>query len=66
MTQQIVGTELTFTQGFSAAERQVLTDDAVEFLAELVSKFTPQRNKLLAVRACWQQKIDQGELPDFI
>jgi malate synthase len=66
MTQQIVGTELTFTQGFTAAERQVLTDDAVEFLAELVSKFTPQRNKLLAARACWQQKIDQGDLPNFI
>jgi malate synthase len=66
MTQQIAGTELTFTQGFTAAERQVLTDDAVEFLADLVSKFTPQRNKLLAARACWQQKIDQGELPDFI
>ena len=66
MTQQIAGTELTFTQGFTAAERQVLTDDAVEFLADLVSNFTPQRNKLLAARACWQQKIDQGELPDFI
>ena len=66
MTQQIAGTELTFTQGFTAAERQVLTDDAVEFLADLVSNFTPHGNKLLAARACWQQKIDQGELPDFI
>ncbi|MGB8664385.1 MAG: malate synthase A [Serratia inhibens] len=66
MTQQIVGTELTFTQSFTAAERQVLTDDAVEFLAELVSKLTPQRNKLLAERSCWQHKIDQGELPGFI
>ena len=66
MTQQIVGTELTFTQAFSTAERQVLTDDAVEFLAELVGKFTPQRNKLLAARVCWQEKIDRGELPGFI
>lgn len=66
MTQQMVGTELTFTQAFSTAERQVLTDDAVEFLAELVGKFTPQRNKLLAARACWQESIDRGELPGFI
>ncbi|CAI1008393.1 Malate synthase A [Serratia entomophila] len=66
MTQQTVGTELTFTQGFAAAERQVLTDGAVEFLAELVGKFTPRRNELLAVRGSVQQKIDQGALPDFI
>jgi malate synthase len=66
MTQQTVGTELTFTQGFAAAERQVLTDGAVEFLAELVGKFTPRRNELLAARGSVQQKIDQGALPDFI
>lgn len=66
MTQQIVSTDLAFTQAFGAAERQILTDDAVEFLAELVGKFTPQRNKLLAARASWQEKIDLGELPGFI
>jgi malate synthase len=66
MTQQMVGTELAFTQAFGSAERQILTDDAVEFLAELVGKFTPQRNKLLAARASWQEKIDRGELPGFI
>jgi malate synthase len=66
MTQQIAGTELRFTQGFAAAERQVLTDEAVEFLAELVAKFTPRRNELLAARVRWQQNIDRGELPGFI
>jgi malate synthase len=66
MTQQIAGTELRFTQGFAAAERQVLTDEAVEFLAELVGKFTPRRNELLAARVRWQQNIDRGELPGFI
>jgi malate synthase len=66
MTQQIAGTELRFTQGFAAAERQVLTDEAVEFLADLVGKFTPRRNELLAARARWQQNIDRGELPGFI
>jgi len=66
MTQQIAGTELRFTQGFAAAERQVLTDEAVEFLAELVGKFTLRRNELLAARVRWQQNIDRGELPGFI
>ena len=66
MTQQIAGTELRFTQGFAAAERQVLTDEAVEFLADLVGKFTPRRNELLAARVRWQQNIDRGELPGFI
>jgi malate synthase len=66
MTQQMVGTELAFTQAFGTAERQILTDDAVEFLSQLVAKFTPQRNKLLAARASWQEKIDRGELPGFI
>ncbi|MXU58704.1 malate synthase A, partial [Serratia marcescens] len=66
MTQQIAGTELRFTQGFAAAERQVLTDETVEFLAELVGKFTPRRNELLAARVRWQQNIDRGELPGFI
>lgn len=66
MTQQMVGTELAFTQAFGAAERQILTEDAVEFLAELVGKFTSQRNRLLAARASWQEKIDGGELPGFI
>lgn len=66
MTQQMVGTELTFTQGLSASDRQILSDEAIEFLAELVGKFTPQRNKLLAARADVQAEIDRGVLPDFI
>lgn len=66
MTQQIVGTELTFSQAFGAEERQILTDDAVDFLAELVGRFTPRRNILLAARSAWQENIDRGSLPDFI
>ncbi|XPE37789.1 hypothetical protein ACNKHS_24080 [Shigella flexneri] len=32
------------------SENDVLTAEAVEFLTELVTRFTPQRNKLLAAR----------------
>lgn len=49
MTQQIAGTELRFTQGFAAAERQVLTDEAVEFLAELVG------NSRRGATSCWRR-----------
>ena len=66
MTQQLVGTELVFTQHFNAAEQQVLPDEAIEFLTELVVKFAEPRNKLLAARVSWQHAIDQGALPDFI
>ncbi|MDN6111293.1 MAG: malate synthase, partial [Enterobacterales bacterium] len=66
MTQQIVDTELEFTQQFGNQEQQVLTEEAIEFLTDLVARFAPQRKQLLAARQVQQQKIDRGELPDFI
>ncbi|AUG99217.1 malate synthase A [Prodigiosinella confusarubida] len=66
MTQQTISKELAFSQHFGEAERHILTDDAVDFLTDLVSRFTPQRNELLAVRQTEQQLIDEGQLPDFI
>ncbi len=66
MTQQTVSADLAFSQPFGEQEQQILTPDAVEFLSELVSHFTPQRNKLLAARTLQQAAIDAGELPDFI
>ncbi|PSS49160.1 malate synthase A [Enterobacter sp. FS01] len=58
--------ELAFNQPHGEQEQQVLTPDAVEFLTELVTRFTPKRNKLLAARIQQQQDIDNGKLPDFI
>ncbi|WP_058912388.1 malate synthase A [Entomohabitans teleogrylli] len=66
MTQQAISAELAFSQPFGDQERQVLTPHAVEFLSELVTRFTPQRNKLLAARIGQQNAIDGGALPDFI
>lgn len=66
MTQQIVDTELAFTQQFGSQEQQVLTEEAIEFLTDLVARFAPQRKQLLTARQAQQQKIDRGELPDFI
>ncbi len=59
MTQQATITdELAFGQPYGEQEKQVLTPEAVEFLAELVSRFTPERNRLLAARMQQQQAID--------
>lgn len=63
MTQQATTVDgLTFTQPNGEQEQQVLTAEAVEFLTELVTRFTPQRNKLLAARIHQQQEIDNGKL----
>ena len=67
MTEQATTTdELAFIRPYGEQEKQILTAEAVEFLTELVTHFTPQRNKLLAARIQQQQDIDNGTLPDFI
>jgi malate synthase len=67
MTQQATTTEeLAFTQPFGAQEKQILTPAAVDFLSDLVARFTPKRNQLLAARVHQQQEIDNGRLPGFI
>ncbi|MCZ7833318.1 malate synthase A [Atlantibacter hermannii] len=66
MTQQATTTDLTFGQPFGEQEREILTPEAVEFLSELVSRFTAKRNQLLAERVKVQSEIDNGKLPDFI
>jgi malate synthase len=45
---------------------EVLTDDALEFVAGLQRRFNPERQRLLAARAERQQRIAAGELPDFL
>ena len=65
MTQQATTTDLTFEQPFGDQEREILTPDAVEFLSELVSRFTARRNQLLNERVKIQAEIDSGTLTDF-
>ncbi len=61
MTEQATTTdELAFIRPYGEQEKQILTAEAVEFLTELVTHFTPQRNKLLAARIQQQQDIDNG------
>lgn len=65
MTDTIIHSDLTFTQPFSHAEKQLLTPEAQQFLLELVTHFSAERESLLVLRQRRQQRYDAGQLPDF-
>jgi malate synthase len=52
--------------GAEAATGRILTDDAVAFVSDLQRRFGSRRLELLQGRAERQQRIDAGELPDFL
>ncbi|MEO6138706.1 MAG: malate synthase A [Luteimonas sp.] len=56
------GIELTRA---ASGRGQLLTPDALEFLAELHRRFEPQRQARLAARRQRQAAFDMGALPDF-
>lgn len=45
---------------------EVLTPDALSFVAQLHRSFNPERQRLLADRARRQSRLDAGEIPDFM
>src|SRR2546426_12472560 len=45
---------------------EFLTPDALDFVAKLVRRFGPTRERLLAKRVERQAAIDRGEMPDFL
>jgi malate synthase len=47
-------------------DEEVLSPEALEFAAALHLEFNPARERLLAARSERQQRIDGGELPDFL
>jgi len=49
-----------------AAYEQILTPQAVAFVAKLARKFEPRRRELMAQRARRQTEFDAGKLPDFL
>jgi malate synthase len=46
--------------------REILSDDAIEFVAELERRFGARRCELLQARTERQERLDAGELPDFL
>lgn len=47
-------------------ETEILTPEASRFLMQLAHSFEPRRQELLARRRARQQRIDAGQLPDFL
>lgn len=45
---------------------EILTPEALAFVASLHERFNPERLARLAARADRQQRIDAGEMPDFL
>ena len=45
---------------------QILTHEALAFVASLHRSFEPRRQELLAARAARQKAFDAGQLPDFL
>src|SRR3970282_2325926 len=45
---------------------EILTPEALAFVADLHREFEPRRQQLLAARAARQKEFDAGKLPDFL
>src|SRR3979490_3368489 len=45
---------------------EILTEEALDFIADLHRRFDPRRQDLLARRAARQKEFDRGKLPDFL
>jgi malate synthase len=50
----------------SAQHAEILTPEALAFLAGMFAKFEPRRQELLAARVARQAQLDEGILPDFL
>ncbi len=64
MTRGLDGVEIRGQKDGRFAE--VLTAEALAFVARLQREFNPRREGLLAERAARQARIDAGEMPDFL
>jgi len=61
-----VAESVKFTRPIEGAYREILTPEAIRFVAELARAFGPRRKDLLARRAERWAELRQGALPDFL
>ena len=61
---QLHGTEVH--GGATPRREEVLTPEALAFVADLHRQFNPSRERLLAARVERQARLDAGEMPDFL
>ncbi len=60
----VAGLELTAPASGSSGE--ILSSDALNFVARLAAEFEPRRQELLTLRRFRQAEIDAGRFPDFL
>lgn len=58
--------DLTLLATVAPEHEELLTTDALAFVAALNRRFRPRRNELLALRRKRQGRFDSGGLPDFL
>src|SRR5947208_5691510 len=58
--------DVTVTGRVTAQFAEILTPEALDFIAKLHRQFEPRRQELLARRAARQREFDDGRLPDFL
>src|SRR5215472_16368773 len=64
--QERVHGEVKINGPVTAAQSEILTGEAVSFLAKLANNFEDRRQELLRKRTLRQQELDAGKLPDFL
>src|SRR5579884_3811864 len=57
---------LELTAALSGAQSEILSRDALNFVAKLCAEFEPRRQELLERRRVRQHEIDAGRFPDFL
>ena len=66
MAAPLVRSNIEVTGPVNAAYREILTQEALEFLSQLAQKFESRRLGLLERRVARQAELDSGKLPDFL
>ncbi len=61
-----MSSDITITADLEPHFDEILTDEALAFLADLHRRFNPRRLELLTARKERQRRIDDGEMPDFL
>ncbi len=62
----LVDEGIVITGPLEPASAEILTPDALRFVADLARRFSPRREELLKLRAIRQHEIDAGHFPDFL
>ncbi|HET6350361.1 MAG TPA: malate synthase A [Candidatus Krumholzibacteria bacterium] len=57
---------ISLTRHIAPAETEILTPEALRFVAGLARRFTARRDQLLKLRDIRQKEIDSGHFPDFL